>query len=90
MNHLAFDKKAREGKLRLVLARGIGKAFIAEDVPPAEITATLETAIAEGANSRCSRFFRVTREVPRASFRSRASCSMTTPTIVNRRRSTRS
>ncbi len=48
MNHLAFDKKAREGKLRLVLARGIGKAFIAEDVPPAEITATLETAIAEG------------------------------------------
>lgn len=36
------DKKVRDGRLRLVLARGIGQAFIAEDVDPALVRAVLE------------------------------------------------
>ena len=35
------DKKVRDGKLRFVLARGIGDAFVAEDVPMAAVEATL-------------------------------------------------
>jgi 3-dehydroquinate synthetase len=36
------DKKVREGRLRLFLARGIGQAFIAENVDPASVRAVLE------------------------------------------------
>ncbi|HRO15514.1 MAG TPA: 3-dehydroquinate synthase [Paracoccus sp. (in: a-proteobacteria)] len=35
------DKKVVDGRLRLILARGIGKAFVADDVDPAAIRATL-------------------------------------------------
>jgi len=31
------DKKVRQGKLTFILARGIGKAFIAHDVPPEQV-----------------------------------------------------
>ena len=31
------DKKVIDGRLRFVLARGIGRAFVAEDVPPAQV-----------------------------------------------------
>jgi 3-dehydroquinate synthetase len=33
------DKKARNGKLTLILARGIGQAFIANDVDEATVRA---------------------------------------------------
>ena len=35
------DKKAIGGKLRFILARGIGQAFVAEDVPTDLVLATL-------------------------------------------------
>lgn len=38
------DKKVVDGRLRLILARGIGKAFVAGDVNPAAISATLAAA----------------------------------------------
>ena len=38
------DKKVVDGRLRLVLAHGIGSAFVAEDVAPAAIAATLAAA----------------------------------------------
>ena len=38
------DKKVVAGRLRLILARGIGRAFVADDVPPAAIEATLAAA----------------------------------------------
>lgn len=41
------DKKAVAGRMRYVLARGIGRAFVAEDVDAGVIRATLEAALAE-------------------------------------------
>ena len=35
------DKKVVDGRLRLILARGIGQAFVASDIDPAAIAATL-------------------------------------------------
>jgi 3-dehydroquinate synthase len=35
------DKKVRDGKLRFVLARGIGETFVAEDVAPEAVLAVL-------------------------------------------------
>lgn len=43
---MAQDKKVVDGKLRFILARGIGAAFVAEDVPGAAVTALLEEALA--------------------------------------------
>ncbi len=40
------DKKVIDGKLRFILARGIGEAFVAEDVPPDLVTALLTDALA--------------------------------------------
>jgi 3-dehydroquinate synthase len=40
------DKKVIDGKLRFILARGIGEAFVAEDVPPAMVQALLAEALA--------------------------------------------
>lgn len=42
---MAYDKKARQGEIRFVLVRGIGDAFIAEDVPLDEARAVLGAAI---------------------------------------------
>ena len=34
---IAQDKKVRRGKLTFILVRGIGQAFVAPDVDPAEV-----------------------------------------------------
>ncbi|MBC2835449.1 3-dehydroquinate synthase [Paragemmobacter straminiformis] len=39
------DKKVIDGRLRFVLARGIGEAFVAEDVPPGLVTGLLAEAL---------------------------------------------
>lgn len=38
------DKKVVDGKLRFILARGIGEAFVADDVPPATVVQVLQDA----------------------------------------------
>ncbi|MCB6177054.1 3-dehydroquinate synthase [Rhodobacter sp. Har01] len=38
------DKKVIDGRLRFVLARGIGQAFVAEDVPPEAVLSVLRDA----------------------------------------------
>lgn len=40
------DKKVIDGRLRFILARGIGQAFVAEDVPPDVVKALLADALA--------------------------------------------
>ena len=37
MDLIAQDKKVKRGKLTFILARGIGEAFVANDVDPAEV-----------------------------------------------------
>ena len=39
------DKKVKRGKLTFILTRGIGQAFIADDVPPSEVRAFLAEQI---------------------------------------------
>jgi 3-dehydroquinate synthase len=39
--HMRHDKKAREGRIAFVLARGIGQAFVTTDVPFEALTAVL-------------------------------------------------
>ena len=39
---MALDKKNRDGRLRLILWRGVGRAFLAEDVPAAAVRAVLD------------------------------------------------
>jgi len=41
MDLIAQDKKVKRGKLTFILARGIGQAFVANDVDPAEVRAFL-------------------------------------------------
>ncbi|HMB46921.1 MAG TPA: 3-dehydroquinate synthase, partial [Afifellaceae bacterium] len=45
MKHIAQDKKVRQGKLTFILTRGIGKAFIAPDVPADQIKMFLNERI---------------------------------------------
>jgi 3-dehydroquinate synthase len=40
------DKKVVDGRLRFILARGIGEAFVAEDVPPDLVVTLLKDAMA--------------------------------------------
>ncbi len=40
------DKKVRDGRIRFVLARGIGAAFVADDVPMEAVRAVLDEALA--------------------------------------------
>ena len=47
MGLMAQDKKARRGKLTLILARGIGASFVAPDADPAEVRAFLAEKLAE-------------------------------------------
>lgn len=42
MHHIGQDKKVQRGKLTFILTRGIGQAFIANDVPPEKVKAFLE------------------------------------------------
>ena len=44
--HMRQDKKARDGRLVLVLARRIGEAFVARDVPAEAVQAVLARALA--------------------------------------------
>jgi shikimate kinase/3-dehydroquinate synthase len=41
LGHMRRDKKVRDGALKFVLARGIGQAFTAGDVPVAAVTELL-------------------------------------------------
>ncbi len=47
MDLMAQDKKVKRGKLTLILARGIGSAFVATDVDQAEVRAFLAEKLAE-------------------------------------------
>jgi 3-dehydroquinate synthase len=47
MRHIAQDKKVTRGQLNFILSRGIGKAFIANDVPGGEVIAFLEEELAQ-------------------------------------------
>jgi len=47
MDLIAQDKKVRRGRLTFILARGIGKAFVAPDVDAAEVRAFLAEKLAE-------------------------------------------
>lgn len=46
ISHMRQDKKVRRGKLRFVLVRGIGDAFVAEDVDEDAVARVLEGATA--------------------------------------------
>ncbi|MEM9332940.1 MAG: 3-dehydroquinate synthase [Pseudomonadota bacterium] len=41
MNFIAQDKKVKRGALTFILTNGVGKAYIADDVPPSEVSAFL-------------------------------------------------
>jgi 3-dehydroquinate synthase len=45
MEHMTHDKKMKDGKLTFVLARGIGKAFLTNDVPAAKLEDVLTAAL---------------------------------------------
>ena len=47
MDMIAQDKKVKRGKLTFILVRGIGQAFVANDVDPAEVRAFLAERLAE-------------------------------------------
>ena len=46
LTHMAQDKKVKDGEITFVLVRGIGHAFLTQDVPRAELISVLEAAIA--------------------------------------------
>lgn len=46
LGHMAQDKKVRDGRIRFILARGIGRAFVADDVPEDAVRALLNRATA--------------------------------------------
>jgi 3-dehydroquinate synthase len=46
LRHMRRDKKVKDGKLRFILARGIGDAFIAENIDEGKVANLLETAVA--------------------------------------------
>ena len=45
MRHIAQDKKVRRGSLTFILTRGIGQAFVAEDVPADAVHAFLSEKV---------------------------------------------
>jgi 3-dehydroquinate synthase len=46
MHHIGQDKKVSRGSLTFILSRGIGEAFVARDVPSAEVARFLESRLA--------------------------------------------
>jgi 3-dehydroquinate synthase len=42
MKHIGQDKKVKRGALTFILTRGIGRSFIADDVPPSEVFRFIE------------------------------------------------
>ena len=49
--HMQKDKKVRDGRISLILARGIGEAFICRDVMPPTLGDFLASALSRGQNS---------------------------------------
>ena len=47
MEFIAQDKKVVRGTLTFILTKGIGKAYIASDVPPSEVTAFLKDQLSQ-------------------------------------------
>ena len=45
MNFIGQDKKVKRGALTFILTNGIGKAYIADDVPPDEVSRFLQTRL---------------------------------------------
>jgi 3-dehydroquinate synthase len=46
LKHMSQDKKVRGGRITFVLVRGIGRAFLSQDVDPGEVEALLTSALA--------------------------------------------
>ncbi len=46
LDHMTRDKKVEDGRIVFVLTRGIGRAFLSDDVDPADVEALLTGAIA--------------------------------------------
>lgn len=46
LGHMAQDKKVKDGAITFVMVRGIGKAFLTQDVPLEEVTSVLQAALA--------------------------------------------
>jgi 3-dehydroquinate synthase len=51
MNHMSRDKKVQDGRITFVLSRGIGRAFLDDDVDPAAVAALLTRAVAAAATA---------------------------------------
>ncbi|MBM3481832.1 MAG: 3-dehydroquinate synthase [Alphaproteobacteria bacterium] len=49
IEHMAHDKKVKDGRLTFILSRGIGRAFITTDVPIDALRALLDDSIAAAA-----------------------------------------
>lgn len=45
LEHMRLDKKVQDGKLTFILARAVGDAFVARDVPEEAVLATLDAAL---------------------------------------------
>ncbi len=45
MNHMTHDKKVKSGKLAFVLVRGIGQAFLTQDVSVADVMSVIEDTL---------------------------------------------
>ena len=45
MDHMARDKKVADRRITFILARGLGRSFVATDIDPAEAAAVLDDAI---------------------------------------------
>jgi 3-dehydroquinate synthase len=45
IGHMVHDKKNKDGAITFILVRGIGKAFISQDVPRPQLEATLAAAL---------------------------------------------
>ena len=52
--HMRKDKKVRDGRITLILARDIGEAFVCGDVVPATLAGFLAEAVEPGRNSLAS------------------------------------
>src|SRR6185312_9193106 len=52
LEHMRKDKKVKDGRVTLILARDIGAAFVSGDVAPAELERFLTAAVARGSNTR--------------------------------------
>ncbi len=51
IEHMGQDKKTRRGRLRLVLARAIGDAFVCEDIEPGPLAETIDRSLNPGATA---------------------------------------